>query len=326
MRRKKNISFFERLNQETDLKLQIADIHMRARWLITFLLIIGIISGLIGALISSLLQLPIEVIVLTFLLFFMLFQLLVYTYIGLRSSARVAKIEEMLPDFLSLMASNIRSGMTYEQSLIMSARKEFGPLSKEIDMAAKDIIGGKPLTETLLTMTVRIPSEKFAKTVRLIVEGVNSGGNLAELLEHTAIDIRKFEGLRKDIASSMMSYALFIFAAAAIGAPLLYGVATFLIKVLYTVKSSVAFDTKNLPMNVPISMATSSLSPDLVRWFALCSIAITCFFGSLAAGLIFKGKEMDGIIYLPVTLLIATIVFFTITFILENAFKGMLPA
>ena len=112
------------------------------------------------------------------------------------ANKRVAVIEELLPDFLSIMSSNIRSGLTYDRALLLSARKEFGPLSKEVDRAAKEVISGKTLPDALMGMTTRVRSESFAKTMRLIVEGVRSGGKLADFAGGAAID--KSEILKVD--------------------------------------------------------------------------------------------------------------------------------
>ena len=62
--------------------------------------------------------------------------LLIYLFIYFRKiliiSARVKKVEAIFPDFLQLMASNLRAGMTIDRAILTSSRPEFAPLDEEI--------------------------------------------------------------------------------------------------------------------------------------------------------------------------------------------------
>ncbi len=255
---------------------------------------------------------------------FFVFEIFIFALLIVTANRRTAVIEETLPDFLGIMASNIRSGITYDRALLLSARKEFGPLAKEIDKAAKETIAGKPLTEALMDMTNRIRSEIFSKTIRLIVEGVNSGGKLADLLENTALDIRRFSAIRKEVSATVLIYQLFMFAAAAVGAPLLYAVANFLIKIVSTMRQKIGVNiTAEASAQLPFFKATSVVSPELIFLFSIFAIVITAFFGALAAGVISRGKESEGFSYIPILLIVSLGVFFIVGFLLETLLKGL---
>ncbi|MDD5022945.1 MAG: type II secretion system F family protein [Candidatus ainarchaeum sp.] len=251
---------------------------------------------------------------------FICFQIIVYAWLIIKANERIAKIEDVLPDFLALMSSNIRSGLTPDRAFLLSARKEFGPLANEIDMAAKETIAGKPFTEAFMSMTLRIQSETFAKTVRLIVEGVRSGGNLSELLDNTALDIRRFKSIRKEVSATVLVYQLFVFAAAGFGGPALYAVALFLIEMVAGLKEKIHIDPA-VAAQMPLVQGTSTISIETVFLFALASMAITSFFGSLTAGVISKGKESEGIMFIPVLLFASYAVFF-VTGVLLKAVLG----
>jgi len=254
---------------------------------------------------------------------FLAFEASVYGLLVVTSAKRIAAIEESLPDFLSMMASHIRSGLTYDRALLMSARKEFGPLSKEINRAARETMTGTPLADAMLGMTGRIRSETFTKTMKLIVEGYSSGGNLAELMENTSLDMRRFGSTRKEIAATVLVYRLFMFSAACIGAPLLYAVATFLIKIISQTKAKMninSFDASQA--GLPLLGGASSLSPETVFWFSIIAIAIGAFFSALAAGVISKGKESEGMPYVPLLLAVSIGAFLLITYLLEALMGG----
>src|SRR3989344_4458029 len=65
-------------------------------------------------------------------------------------SAYLKKMEDVFPDFIELMASNLRAGMTIDQALLLSSRKEFSPLDSEIIRVGKDITTGKDIKSALI--------------------------------------------------------------------------------------------------------------------------------------------------------------------------------
>jgi pilus assembly protein TadC len=242
-------------------------------------------------------------------------------FLTMKANKRTAQIEEMLPNFLSMMASNIRSGVTYDRALLLSSRKEFGPLAREIDRAAKQTVAGKPLQEALMEMTRRTRSETFAKTMRLIVEGVNAGGNLAEMLEITAVDIRKSSSLKKEIAATVLVYRLFIVMAATVGAPLLYALTGFLIDVLIKIRGSTGFSSGAAQVSqMPMFSGGTVISPDLFFIYAITAIGLTTLLSTLASGVITKGKESEGLPDLGWSFLLAFGIFFGVKYVFGFVF------
>lgn len=248
---------------------------------------------------------------------FLVFLLFVYITLSTVSSRRMDAIEKALPEFLGIMASNIRSGHTYDRALMLSARKELGPLSEEIDVVSKDTITGTPLNEALLNMAHRVPSPALEKTVNLIVKGLNSGGKLADLLEATSLDIRRFDGIKKEVDSTVLVYKLFSLAAVCIGAPLLYAVTGFLIGVFAETKSRIGSANISDGSGYLPFFQGAAISPDVTFYFSLAAIGVTVFFGSLMAGVITKGDERTGLVYFPMIAIVAYSVFFLGKFVLN---------
>jgi flagellar protein FlaJ len=255
---------------------------------------------------------------------FIIFEALVAGLLIVTANNRITAIEASLPDFMSIMASNIKSGLTYDRALLLSARKELGPLAKEIDRAAKEALTGRPLTESLLSMTDRVHSEVLSKTIRLIVEGVNSGGNLADLLEITSLDLRRFASMRQEVSATVMTYQLFMVAAACFGAPLIYAVTTFLLKIITVTKAKITATAGEMSF-LPMFQNAGGISPEVVYLFALGAIAITTFFGALAIGVIGKGKESEGYPYFPLMLAIGFAVFFLTRALLDAISSSLFP-
>ncbi len=250
---------------------------------------------------------------------FLISQAIVYMYYLLGAAARASKAEEVLPDFLSLMASNIKAGLTPDKAFIISARPEFGPLAKAVDDASKHSITGMPLEEVMMQMNIRINSEVLRQTVRLIVEGLHSGGDLSDLLEKTAFDLRKFRSVKKEINATIMNYVLFIMAAVAFGAPLLYAIASFLVEIMLKIKSKIG-DTGALSAMGGINIFKGKLAftPESITLFATLSIFVTVLFGTMAVGVMSSGKRIDGLKYFPLVMLIAITVFFGLKIVMAS--------
>jgi len=124
----------------------------------------------------------------------------------------IKKMELVFPDFISLMSSNLRAGMTVDRALLMSARKEFAPLDKEISQVGKDILTGREINESMKDLGRRTKSEEIQKTIQLIISGIRSGGNLSVLLEETATNMRERVFVKKRASSNVLMYVIFMFA------------------------------------------------------------------------------------------------------------------
>jgi flagellar protein FlaJ len=182
-------------------------------------------------------------------------------------------------------------------------------LTKEINKAAKAAMTGKAFHEAFQVIGSKVESNIVKRSIALIVEGVKAGGTLTDLLDDTSSDIRKFEQLKKEVDSNVSIYKIFLFAACAIGAPLLYATATFLIQIVFGIRSNMDFSAAEAAsMGLPILKGTA-ISPDLVFWFSLVAITFTTLFSSLAVGIITAGREGEGIKYFPVLFGVAIIVF-----------------
>jgi len=250
---------------------------------------------------------------------------LVLLYFFLKSrlvkSANIKKMEDAFPDFISLMASNLRAGMTVDRALLLSSRKEFAPLDKEIMLLGKDIVTGKEITQALKETGERIPSEKIRKTLKLIISGIKSGGNLAVLLEETSENMRSRGFIEKRAASNVLMYVIFIFFAVAVGAPLLFGLSSVLVNVLTQLLAEVPTD--QTISNVPFALSAVSISSTFIFYFALAFILVTDVLASLVLGLVSKGDEREGLKYMVPIIVVSLGVYLSSRLILLNYFGNL---
>ncbi|MBI4021545.1 MAG: type II secretion system F family protein [Candidatus Aenigmarchaeota archaeon] len=250
---------------------------------------------------------------------------LLHGFLTLAVDRRAGFVESILPDALQLMAANSRAGYIPSRALTMSARKEFGPLSEAIKGAGKEMMTGKGLDESLAVIPRYIKSDVLAKTMKLIVEGIRSGGQFAELLEQNAEDIRRNQAIKKEIKANITMYIIFIGFAGCVGAPVLYALSSFLIVTIGALGASAQLP-ETVAAQVPFGdFSGVAISADFLFLFSLAAIAITTFFSGLIIGTISTGKEKAGIKFIPIFMVVGLGVFFAARVFISGIFGTLIP-
>jgi pilus assembly protein TadC len=251
------------------------------------------------------------------LLAFALLSLLVYVFVILVTDARKRSVENALPNFLTLAASNVRAGMTLDQAMWYAAKPEFGLLSKEVETVAKQTFGGVPFNQAIDRFAERFSSKSIKRVVALLKQGIASGGEMAQILEHTADDTRNMQMISKEIAASLMMYVIFVSFAAALGTPFLFGVSSKLIEVLKEVPLPPAGAVPDLGFARP---APVSISLSAFQLFTLGSSVVTAIFSSFIIGVIQSGSKKGGIKFIPFMIGISLLVYFLVSLMLKQFF------
>jgi len=254
---------------------------------------------------------------------FIVFEAVMHVIPIMISDSRVKFTDEVLPDALRLISSNIRSGLTPDKALLLSARPEFGPLEKQIRDSAKLTLSGQPIESAIQAISEKINSKALKRSVDLLTEGISRGGNIASLLDGLANDIRQTRILRKEVKALVMMYAIFIFFAAGIGAPLLYGISSFLVQTMQEMGSRVNVQQTFTGSMKFMTFQGIGIKPEFLYYYVSISLGITSFFGGLLVGLIQEGSERAGLRYIPILLAISLSIFFLTRFMVERLFGAM---
>jgi len=298
-------------------RLRILNTKKRKNKRLIFIILVSILISTIFLLLKK----GIILSIIMFIIVFSFFLLYFYFKAKLAESARVRRMESVFPDFLQLMSSNLRAGMTIDKAMLLSVRKEFNPLDQEIEKTGRDIATGKKVEIALEDMSKRINSDKISKTILLILSGIKAGGNLATLLEQTSVNMRERGFVEKRAASNVLMYVIFIFLAVAIGTPLLFSLSTLLVETLTSLLSGIpAVESTNLPF----TLSTVNISTTFVKWFSVVFIIVTDVLASLVLGLVSKGEEKQGLKYLLPLLAISLGIFFITRFFLSGFISGLI--
>ncbi len=280
-------------------------------WIGKYILLGLVLSFVTYVFFSFVLMINATLTLVTVVVLFSMIQIFPRLMADLMAGKRSTFVEEVLPDALLLISSNMRSGMTPDRAIMLSARAEFGPLETEIRNVAKKAMSGTRLDTALIDMTKSIKSEILDRTINLLVQGLRSGGEFASLLEQVALDIKDMQILRKEVRASVMMYSIFIMIAAGLGAPGLFAVSTYLIEQITGM--SAGLDIPPMAMsNVPLSFSFSAppVSPRFLFYFALACMFLTSIFASLIMGMIQSAKAKDGLKYIPILMLMSFGLFF----------------
>ncbi len=249
-----------------------------------------------------------------------------YAFYVVMAERRKKEIERVLPDALLLMSANIESGLTVDKAFLLSARDEFGPLADDIRRTAMKMFGGTPVEAALLELAEETNSPLFEETLKLLIDGINSGGEVSSLLESSADDIRTSLHLREEIAANVKMYSMFILFASMLGAPLLFGVSTYLADTTKTMWTEQAggMDMENLPSTGPFEFQAPSFDVEFFRLFAVASLIISNAFAALIISEIKNGNVKAGFKLIPIFVVVSVVIFFIVDIIIQNALGGMI--
>ncbi|MFA6328127.1 MAG: type II secretion system F family protein [Candidatus Micrarchaeia archaeon] len=251
--------------------------------------------------------------------------LVAYVSLLLMADERRRRVEDVLPEFLSLSASNVRAGMTIDQAMWYAAKPEFGILSDEVATVAKKAFGGVPFNTAIDHLTERFNSKAIRRTVALIKQGIASGGKLADILERTAEDTRQMASLRKEISTSLIMYVIFIVFAGAVGTPFLFAISGKLVGMIESIFAAQQFSdisTSAYSSSLIVPQKPLITSSEFYIFTILCCI-VTAVFSSLIIGVISKGSKKDGMTYLPVLLIGSLLILFLMGFLLDTVLANI---
>lgn len=287
---------------------------------IGFVLVYGIGLALAFAfLLTKVLKIPLLIL---FVALFFLFEFIIYMWLTLNADKKGKLVEDVLPDALQLMSSNLRAGFTTDKALLLSARPEFGLFKDELNLVGKEITMGKDLSKSLISMTDRIKSRKLKKTIMLITSGLKSGGELASLLDQAADNLRGQELVEQKVRSNVLMYVIFIFFAIGFGSPLLFGLSSFLVQTLTKNLAAVTMPRTALTA-MPLTVTEVGIPSEFIIIFILVSLITTSILGSLVIGLISKGEQKAGIKFIPILLVMTIGLFFLVRFLISRILGGL---
>jgi len=244
----------------------------------------------------------------------------IYLSLNIKIYQRTKDIEKILPDYLQLVSSNLRGGLSFEKALWAAIRPEFGTIAKEVTMVYKKVMTGNDLSEALREFTTKYESPVLRRSFDLIIGEAESGGEIAMIVDKVIENIRKTKALKEEMNASTLSYMIFIGAIVIIIAPGLFALSYYLLNVMIGFSSQLT--GMNTP-NMPISFSGESMKPADFKTFSILAIIISSFFSALIVSLIEKGDVKGGVKYIPAFIVSAVICYHIFLFVFGYVFGGV---
>lgn len=257
--------------------------------------------------------------ILVFIVMLFILWVLFYIVVDLRIFKRKVNIEDVLPDYLQLTASNIKAGMTIDRALWYAVRPRFGVLANEIEMVAKETMRGEDLKAALLKFADKYDSMLLKRSINLLIEGIEAGGEIGDLLNKIAINIQENKIMKKEMAASVTTYVIFISFATIAAAPVLFALSGVLIKVITNLGAGLGDSTGAASSaGFALSFSGTGIKYSDFKIFAIVSLIITSFFSAVIIATIKKGSAKLGLKFIPIFIIITTTLFLIADKVLEK--------
>lgn len=224
-------------------------------------------------------------------------------YPYLRAVGRIEAIERELPEALKQMADILKTGGTYEYALTELSKAEIGLLKKEFESVLRKLEEGENIRSAMQVLKDNIDSRTVKRAVTIIVDSIEAGAPMSEVLEDIADDVRESYRIKSERRSLTLMQVLFIVAAGAVVAPFIFGLVTVIIEFLVTTTlKSIALSETQIASSLALKEAIGVLFQTYIFFMV---IAV-----SSMASIMREGKLSKTIIYLPLLLLLAFGIYF----------------
>ncbi len=261
---------------------------------------------------------------LLFAALYLLSALVVFLYLDVRMYRHVKEIEESLPDFLQLASANISAGMTVDRALWYAVRSKFGILATEMETVAKATIAGEDLEKALVTLGKKYDSRILKETMNLIVEGIQSGGEMAVLLNKLSTNIKETQLMRKEISASVTTYAIFIGVATVLAAPALFALSTQLLLIIQKIFGSIQIEqSAGVSGLFSFNFSGESIAISDFKRFAILVLVISSFFSAAIISTIKKGSIKDGLKTIPLFIIVSILLYLGASMAFEYLLGGL---
>ncbi len=259
-----------------------------------------------------------------FILVFFLIWLILYLVLDLLSYKRKLGIEDVLSDYLLLASANIRAGMPIDRALWYAVRPRFGVLAKEMEIVAKETMSGEDLESALKKFAKKYNSATLNNTVSLIIEGINAGGEIAELLSKISQGIQDNKLLRKEMAAGISAYAIFITVSAIVMAPLLYALSSQLLNVIAEITSSIDLPEGGGVPTLAFATGGVGVTEQDFLIFAFSNLFFTSMLSAMIVSIIRRGDVKSGLKYIPIFIAFSMLFFWGAYTLFSNVFGGII--
>ncbi len=250
--------------------------------------------------------------------------LLIYFYLNIKIYRRTKLLESKLVDYFTLVSTNLKGGLSFEKSLWMSIKPEFGILAKEIGLVSKKVMTGNDLSEALIEFSMKYDSPILRRSMNLIIGEIESGGTIVKVIDKVIENLRKTNLLKEEMAASTITYMIFIGAIVMVISPALFALSAQLLQIVIGFANNIGSSLSTANTALPFSINSINVDMKDFRIFSYASLATISIFSALIISIIEKGNARNGLKYVPLFLSVSLFLFSVFDMLLTAIFSGFL--
>lgn len=211
-------------------------------------------------------------------------------------------IDANLPNLLRDIADAQRTGLSLPRAVSESSKRNYGPLTPELQKMAAKISWGIPFDQAMRSFTETADTELNNRAAILILEAQRSGGVIEDIFDSAQKHVEDILALRKERLGQMKPYIWIIYAA-------------FIIFLLVIV---VLFNTFFYPMAEMYTefqgnqFTNMGLNPQVLESYKILFLHMTIvegLFSGLVAGKMGEGKAKSGLKHSSIMVLVGWITY-----------------
>ncbi|MCA9478305.1 MAG: type II secretion system F family protein [Nanoarchaeota archaeon] len=246
----------------------------------------------------------------------------IYFFLNLKIYKRTKIIESHLADFLIFVSTNLKGGLSLEQSLWAAIRPEFELLAQEMTIVSKRVMTGNDLTEALGEFVEKYNSQTLKSNMGIIIGEIESGGKLVKVIDKVIATLKKSKALQDEMAASTVTYIIFIGVVVVLISPALFALSFQLLNIVIGFTQSIGASLSGSGGLIPINFNVQVDQADFKR-FSILAIAAISICSSMIVSIIEKGDIKGGLKYIPGFTVTSLSLYFLFMFLLNLAFGGL---
>ncbi|HHE36555.1 MAG TPA: hypothetical protein ENL16_01945 [Candidatus Woesearchaeota archaeon] len=247
----------------------------------------------------------------------------IYFYLNIRIYKRTKLVEDMLPEYLALVSTNLKGGMNFEKSLWAAIKPEFGILAKEIGIVSKRVATGSDVGEALQEFSDKYDSPILRRSIDLIKGEIISGGRITGVIDNLVSDLKKTKALKAEMTAATLTYMIFMAVIVIVIMPALFALSKQLLGILLKFGARISTSLQAAKTTM-FTFSVANIDPYHFQLFSIAAISIIAVFSSMIISTIEKGDVKGGLKYIPLFLAGSIIMYFIFSVILESLMKGII--
>ncbi|MFT4326403.1 MAG: type II secretion system F family protein [Candidatus Woesearchaeota archaeon] len=228
-------------------------------------------------------------------------------------------VENVLPDALFMIASNMKSGETPFHAVKSSIRPEFGPLAEAFDLAITRSLGSTSFSDSLLQVGDTIDSEILQRSMKLFSTAIRSGSRVSMLLEDIANDVISRQTLKKEMVTNTKTNSMFIIFMVVIAAPFLMSISIFFSESMGSFRG----DAGTGGESVGGLGGGDTVSSEFLTLYAYAFLFLTGIMASYFSATMVEGDGRNGLKKAPLIIAASYGVFFMSQYLINTMLGGM---